>query len=63
MSRGIHRVTCDSVRGRQLAQAKGARVADDSAIPADILEHNRRIEEKRKADLAAREARRKERCK
>lgn len=56
--RGIHRVTADSIVGRRMAQAKGARIADDSEIPKDILEHNRRIEEARAEKLARKQAQR-----
>lgn len=43
--------------GRRLTQAKGARVADDSAIPAAVREHNAAIEAKRQAELARRKGR------
>jgi hypothetical protein len=57
VKRHIHYVAAESHRGRQLAQAKGARIATDIGIPADTLEHNRKIEEARAAELAARKAR------
>lgn len=57
MKRHIHYVTAESLRGRQMAQAKGAREADESRISPATLEHNRKIEEARAAELAARRAR------
>jgi hypothetical protein len=58
MKRGVHRVAAGSEAARRMAQAKGASVADDSRIPAATLERNRKIDEARAADLAARKARR-----
>lgn len=58
MKRHIHYVPAESFRGRQLAQAKGARIADDIGIPVATLEHNRKIEEARATELAARKVRR-----
>lgn len=54
MSRMNHRICSESVAGRRLTQAKGARIADDSTIPPAILEHNRKVDEARAARLAAR---------
>lgn len=44
-----------SRRGRQITQAKGARIADDSAIPAAVREHNAAVEARRQAELASRQ--------
>lgn len=54
---GVTRVTADSVSGRRMAQAKGARIADDSNIDQAIKAHNDAIEAKRQAELAARKER------
>lgn len=56
MSRGVHRVTADSLAGRRMTQAKGAQIA-----VSPLSDHNRAIEEKRRAELAARKARREKR--
>jgi hypothetical protein len=54
MGQPNHRITSYSKRGRQMTQAKGARIADDSQIPPAIREHNAAIEAKRAAELARR---------
>jgi hypothetical protein len=56
----VHRVTGDSVLGRRMQQAKGARVACDDSIPADVLAHNRALDAARAREIEARRARRKE---
>lgn len=58
---GTPRVTADSKAGRRMTVAKGTHdiaPVDLNSLPADIRAHNEAIEEKRKADLAARKARR-----
>lgn len=55
--KGVRRVTADSKTGRSMTSAKGS-----FATGAPISEHNRQIEEKRQADLAARKARREQRA-
>lgn len=54
MKRGVHRVAAGTKRARQMAQAKGARVA--AASPFDAF--NAIIDNARNAELARRKARR-----
>ena len=49
------RAAAGTKRGRQLAQAKGARIADESTIPAAIREHNALVEQARAERLARRQ--------
>lgn len=50
----INYVVARSHRGRQMRQAKGARLATpDEQIPADIREHNARIDAERVAKKLA----------
>jgi hypothetical protein len=45
--KGVHRVTADSQQGRRFyTQGKDF---DPRSVPADIREHNRRIDEQKKA--------------
>ena len=55
--KGVVCVQPGSKRERKMVQAKGARIADDSNIPADIKAHNDAIEAKRQEKLARRKAR------
>lgn len=49
-----HRTTSDSLRGRRLRQAKGSKLADDSALTPEQLEWNAEVE-RRKALKKARD--------
>jgi hypothetical protein len=49
--KGIHRVTPNSESGRRMISV--GKVFDPSRIPPDIAAHNKAVDDKRKAKLAA----------
>lgn len=53
MSQGIHRITPNSKKGRQMRQAPGARPPSEYELQQ--TEHNRRVERERREELEHRE--------